>query len=644
MRNVALLSVSLAALTAIVAPLGLNRVLSRADVVDVPNDRSSHSVPTVRGGGLGPLIGIIAGGAVGLSAIPIESSMALARVLTPAVLVGVLGAVEDVRGLSVSVRGAAQLLIGAAFAVSLVAAQGAEWTAIPVVAILFAATVNFTNFMDGIDGISSLHALVAGGTFALLGMAQGLDWLLLGGLLTAAVFAAFMPWNLSAPGMFLGDVGSYLLGGLLATMAISAAVSGVNPLAAAAPLVIYWTDAASTLIRRCLLGEAVFEAHRSHVYQRLTDIGLKHLTVAVLVASCSGATAVVGVLIDQGSIQPGVGIGIVCLICVLYLLLPRLIYKLRLTRPSKLALVEPPPRVPGSADWNPETWAVIGASGFIGGALVERLAARGIHVLSVPAPRVRLDPNAADGASVAAMALKHPQTDVVAGRIRGADIVVNAAGIAAPQSAASPELYGANALLPAIIAAAAARVGASRVLHLSSAAVQGSTHRLDASVAVRPFSPYSRSKALGERAVIAVANELAKENPHPDLLIVRATSVQGEGRATTQVLRRVARSRLSSVAAPGDYPSTVSSLQGLVEFIHSVGTARRDLPGIVLQPWAGQNVTQVLESIGGRQPVVLPRWLCRSVIMCGKSVGLISPRIAALTRRLELMWFGQAQA
>ena len=143
---------------------------------------------------------------------------------------------------------------------------------------------------------------------------------------------------------------------------------------------------------------------------------------------------------------------------------------------------------------------------------------------------------------------------------------MNAAGLVSPDSAADDALFGANVLLPLVILRAAERAQAARVIHLSSAAVQGRRGVLDESAATSPFSPYSRSKALGEAALLSYVAKVAGVQS-PEVVIVRATSVQGVGRATTRQLRRLARSPMASVARPGDRPTVVSSLQGLVEFV-----------------------------------------------------------------------------
>lgn len=637
-------AVAAAGLVALISPFAFRPVLTRLGVLDVPNGRSSHSRPTLRGGGVAPLLGLVAVIVVMVVlAQPTEGARPLAVVFGAGLLAGLLGLAEDVRGLRTSVRAAAQFLIGLTVAAVFLADAGGSLFWLPVAALFFAANVNFTNFMDGVNAISSLHGFVVGGTYALLGTVTSLPWLTLVGLVIAVCYLAFLPWNLTPPGVFLGDVGSYLLGGLIGAAALAALSAGVNPVASLAPLTLYWADTVSTLVRRATRGEPVFHAHRTHAYQRLTNTQLSHVTVAHIVALFTLFTGVIGVLIQTERLAWPMGLLAILGAGALYLALPRLRGdQLPSARQQPLADVPFPKPSASRPEWAPKRWAVLGASGFIGRAVVEHLERQGYEVVQLKAPRLTLDPAISDGVVVAELAEHAPETARLAESLRGIDVVVNAAGLATPDGSASPELYGANALLPAVLVCAANRAGVGRVIHLSSAAVQGDRAVLDATPEVSPFSPYSRSKALGERGLLAAAAK-CKEEYTTQSIVLRATSVQGIGRGTTEMLRRVAASPLASVAAPGDHATVVSSVKGLAAFVHEIGSSRDGLEPILLQPWEGLSVSDVLRLAGGRDPVVLPRWLCRIAVSLGKVTGRCLPKIAGISRRVEVMWFGQAQ-
>lgn len=280
------------------------------------------------------------------------------------------------------------------------------------------------------------------------------------------------------------------------------------------------------------------------------------------------------------------------------------------------------------------SWLILGATGFVGSAILHAAEVAGLDVTGAPAPR--LSSAATTVAELVAEGSTHPALEGLTATLAGVSVVVNAAGLAAPRSGDTPELRGANALLPAILAQACAAAGVDRLIHLSSAAVQGQRDQLDESLDLAPFSAYSRSKALGEQALQAAASTTR-------LVIVRATSVQGADRPTTTALARLAASPLASVAAPGTAPTPVTSVESLADFVVKVGTFEGPVPLVVLQPSEGMSVRSVLEAAGGT-PIVLPRGLCRALLRVGYAVStLAGERLHGSLRRVELMWFGQGQ-
>ena len=275
----------------------LRPLLRHWGVLDVPNERSSHNSPVLRGAGLAPLLGIAIAYLIVLASHPSSISLGLTwTALGGSVACGVLGWVEDFAGLRVAVRASLQLLIGVLSTSAIVMIEGVSPWWIPLGAIAVAGYINVANFMDGINGISGLHAVVAGVTYAVLGVALQEPWLITGGVVIAAAFGGFLPWNLLRGRVFLGDVGSYLLGGGIAVLAVGAFVNGAPLLAVLGPIAIYLADSGLTLFRRIVNGERWYEAHRSHAYQRLTDYGLSHLSAASVVTISSAITAVVGLL------------------------------------------------------------------------------------------------------------------------------------------------------------------------------------------------------------------------------------------------------------------------------------------------------------------------------------------------------------
>ncbi|WP_258803084.1 NAD-dependent epimerase/dehydratase family protein [Pseudarthrobacter sp. NS4] len=285
-----------------------------------------------------------------------------------------------------------------------------------------------------------------------------------------------------------------------------------------------------------------------------------------------------------------------------------------------------------------QRWVIFGSSGFVGRHLSAELESQKARVVRLRAPRLEAPGGLLLPDYVARLAMFKKEVEELSEQLLPGDIVINAAGLAEPGSAATPQLFGANALLPGVLALAAKKSRVLHYVHLSSAAVQGNASVLDASPTTHPFSPYSRSKALGESVVSAVSGNLATT-------IVRATSVQGSDRKTTKNLQAVARSPFACVAAPGTQPTSVSSIDGLVDFVIRTAFSPDGLLRIQLQPWEGGTVSSVLAAAsGGKQPLVLPAGLCRSVLFVGRNLSrVLGGQLSGHIRRLELMWFGQAQ-
>lgn len=154
--------------------------------------------------------------------------------------------------------------------------------------------VNVFNFMDGINGISGWNVLVAGCVYFLLGLWLGEVSIAAAGAAVGAAGIAFLPWNAMRPRVFLGDVGSYSLGGALAILGVASLQAGAPVEAVLGPLAMYLGDTGWTLARRISTGEEWLNAHRTHVYQRLCDAGMSHARVAVLTAAIAVALSTLG--------------------------------------------------------------------------------------------------------------------------------------------------------------------------------------------------------------------------------------------------------------------------------------------------------------------------------------------------------------
>jgi UDP-GlcNAc:undecaprenyl-phosphate/decaprenyl-phosphate GlcNAc-1-phosphate transferase len=281
-----------AAAEAVTIPL-----LRRAAIIDVPGHRSSHTIPTPRGGGIPIAAGLlVAAGLIG---------GANAAVFAFAVAAfGLLGFAEDLRGLTAGRRLIMQAVGGTMVAVVLVSSLTGPAAKLIVLVALCGAWitcfVNAFNFMDGVNGISGAHALIAGVVYAGLGWWRHDGFLVPAGAAVAVGALAFLPWNAGQARVFLGDAGSYALGAALAILAGYAVLAGIPLEAATGPLVLYIADTAWTLLRRIRAGEPWLQAHRTHVYQRWCDAGWSHQRVTVMAAGTTVLLSLLGAVTLTG--------------------------------------------------------------------------------------------------------------------------------------------------------------------------------------------------------------------------------------------------------------------------------------------------------------------------------------------------------
>ena len=271
-------------------------LLRRRGMLDVPVARSSHVVPTPRGGGAPIAIGLLAAAWVATSAGVAGGGPAFALAVG---FFGLLGLADDLRGLPAVTRlvlqaagaaGVAALLVLRLplppYALAAAAAAAAVW---------LVGFVNAFNFMDGVNGISGAHALIGGLAYACLAGWRRDGFGVAAGLALAAGAAAFLPWNAVRARVFLGDVGSYSIGAALAVLAVRLIIIGVPVTAVAGPVALYVADVGWTLQRRVRGGERWLEAHRTHVYQRWCDAGCSHAEVTLLTSALTVLLCLLGV-------------------------------------------------------------------------------------------------------------------------------------------------------------------------------------------------------------------------------------------------------------------------------------------------------------------------------------------------------------
>jgi len=252
----------------------------RRRLLDQPNARSSHRQPTPRGGGVAFVLVAVVASLIALGSGERSATATLPLLALPLALVGFL---DDRQNLPASWRYGVQL--GTALVLVLLSPLPWPWLELPLLLITATAVINFTNFMDGLDGLVSGCMAVTLSALAFKLSAPLLLWALVGALL------GFLLWNWSPAKVFMGDVGSTFLGAVFAGLVLQAPTwpEALGLLLVPTPLL---ADACLCVPRRLLARQPVFQAHRLHLFQRLHQAGWSHAQVASLYVAATATSAV----------------------------------------------------------------------------------------------------------------------------------------------------------------------------------------------------------------------------------------------------------------------------------------------------------------------------------------------------------------
>ncbi len=263
-------------------------------LIDIPNARSSHSVPTPRGGGVAIVLSFLISLPVLAWTDAVAWSMALALVGAGS-WIAIIGFLDDHGHIAARWRllahfgGAIWALfwIGGMAPINLFGLEfSLGWFGYVIGAFYLVWMLNLYNFMDGIDGLASVEAICACVGACLVYWIAGHTSLTIAPLVLAMAVSGFLVWNFPPAKIFMGDAGSGFLGIVLAVMSLYAAWT--NPLFLWAWLIllgVFIVDATFTLIRRLLRGDKVYEAHRSHGYQYASRKHGSHRAVTLAIAA-----------------------------------------------------------------------------------------------------------------------------------------------------------------------------------------------------------------------------------------------------------------------------------------------------------------------------------------------------------------------
>jgi UDP-N-acetylmuramyl pentapeptide phosphotransferase/UDP-N-acetylglucosamine-1-phosphate transferase len=283
-----------------------------------PNERSSHSKPTPQWGGFAVVAAtlIAAWGAIAWTPGVLQGLSIPGLTLTAAVaLLAVVGAIDDLRNLPAAPR----LVVQCVAVGMVIAALPTEWRMVSflpwwgeraALALGLLWFVNLVNFMDGIDWMTVAEIVPLTGTIAVLGAFGFIAPL--PALVAVALFGAmlgFAPFNKPVARLFLGDMGSLPIGLLAGWLLLQVAADGHVAAAMLLPL-YYVADATLTLLRRLVAGEPVWQAHRTHFYQRAVKAGFSVSDVVIRVFAVNLVLAALALLT---CLKPGLMSGLTAL-------------------------------------------------------------------------------------------------------------------------------------------------------------------------------------------------------------------------------------------------------------------------------------------------------------------------------------------
>jgi len=267
---------------------------TRYRLVDLPNRRSAHALPTARGGGIAIVITMAAAATAAAFRWPTMSMPIMLGTLAPALVIGFVGMIDDMQPLRATLRLFIHIAVAAAITWVLGPLQAIiipglpevtlGWAAWPVTIVWIVGLTNAFNFMDGIDGMAALGAVIVGLAIASIAFAVWVPPLIVLGAFAAAAAAGFLVFNWSPARVFMGDVGSAFLGTFFAAMPLlfPPHLRGLVFVPIAMALWPYIYDPFMSVLRRACNGHNPLHPHREFLFHRLVRSGVPHARVTLL--------------------------------------------------------------------------------------------------------------------------------------------------------------------------------------------------------------------------------------------------------------------------------------------------------------------------------------------------------------------------
>jgi UDP-N-acetylmuramyl pentapeptide phosphotransferase/UDP-N-acetylglucosamine-1-phosphate transferase len=262
------------------------KILRQKQLLDKPNLRSNHIIPTPRGGGIAIILIII----FTISLLPFITNIDFTNlwpIIWCVAFLAIVSFIDDAKGLAAIYRFSAHIaavcmilsMTDLSFINHLTGISISNYILYPFIGVLFVWYINLYNFMDGIDGITSIQTIcnmIA--IFILTLLYLNNDILLIFPVIITAAILGFLIFNFHPAKMFMGDVGSIPLGFISFYLLLKLAASGNWHMAVIIPL-YYLIDSGITITRRALNKEKIWQAHSKHAYQLAVRKGLSPIIV-----------------------------------------------------------------------------------------------------------------------------------------------------------------------------------------------------------------------------------------------------------------------------------------------------------------------------------------------------------------------------
>jgi UDP-N-acetylmuramyl pentapeptide phosphotransferase/UDP-N-acetylglucosamine-1-phosphate transferase len=291
---------------------------ARFRLVDLPNRRSAHSLPTAHGGGVAIVLVTAVASLVVALRWPALAGRSLLGVVLPSLVIACVGMVDDIRPVRPAYRLVIQIVaacwmtwvLGPLARIGVPGAGTLDlgWVGWPLTVVWIVGMINAYNFMDGADGMAALAAVVVGASMALIGLESSALAVMLLAAIVAAASGGFLVFNWQPARVFMGDVGSGFLGLMFAGLSLLLDPSQRDRTFLPAILCLwpYVYDPFVSVLRRLWHGHNPLEPHREFLFHRLIRSGVSHASTAVLYAMLSIGGGLLGLAALEPTLSSGV--------------------------------------------------------------------------------------------------------------------------------------------------------------------------------------------------------------------------------------------------------------------------------------------------------------------------------------------------